>query len=170
MMQKEFEDRAKFKVSAECYHMLIEPEYTESKLDKDEWVKEWKKQGGIQKAYDFERQNRVVLTKENKYQLEQFDTICGERDLYKKKAESLQKSASLNLKELQETEEELSDLRERYETLAETLIGKAAYYNDEELMDTAKTILGEKRYIGFKLRNNLELTEEDKELILSNMK
>ena len=113
MMQKEFEDRAKFKVSAECYHMLIEPEYTASKLDKDEWVKEWKKQGGIQKAYDFERQNRVVLTKENKYQLEQFDTICGERDLYKKKAESLQKSASLNLKELQETEEELSDLRER---------------------------------------------------------
>lgn len=133
-------------------------------------MKEWKKQGGIQKAYDFERQNRVVLTKENKHQLEQFNVICGERDLYKKKAENLQKSASLNLKELQETEEELSDLRERYETLAETLIGKAAYYNDEELMDTAKTILGEKRYIGFKLRNNLELTEEDKELILSNMK
>lgn len=160
MMQKEFEDRAKFKVSAECYHMLIEPEYNASNLDKDEWVKEWKKQGGIQKAYDFERQ----------HQLEQFNVICGERDLYKKKAENLQKSASLNLKELQETEEELSDLRERYETLAEALIRKAAYYNDEELMDTAKTILGEKRYISFKLHNNLELTEEDKELILSNMK
>lgn len=101
MMQKEFEDRAKFKVSAECYHMLIEPEYNASNLDKDEWVKEWKKQGGIQKAYDFERQNRVVLTKENKHQLEQFNVICGERDLYKKKAENLQKSASLNLKELQ---------------------------------------------------------------------
>lgn len=170
MLQKEFEERVKFEVSADCYHKCIEPEYNASQLDKDEWVKEWKKNGGIQKAYDFERQNRVVLTKENKHQLEQFNVICGERDLYKKKAENLQKSASLNLKELQETEEELSDLRERYETLAETLIGKAAYYNDEELMDTAKTILGEKRYIGFKLRNNLELTEEDKELILSNMK
>lgn len=64
----------------------------------------------------------------------------------------------------------MADLREKYKTLAETLIGKAAYYNDEELMDTAKAILGDKRYISFKLHNNLELTEEDKELILSNMK
>ena len=52
MMQNEFEQRANFKVSTDCYHKLIEPEYNASKLDKDEWVKEWKKQGGIQKAYE----------------------------------------------------------------------------------------------------------------------
>lgn len=52
MMQKEFEDRAKFKVSAECYHMLIEPEYNASNLDKDEWVKEWKKQGNQTRYID----------------------------------------------------------------------------------------------------------------------
>ncbi|WP_176452143.1 hypothetical protein [Prevotella sp. 885] len=46
MMQQEFEDRAKFKVRADCYHKCIEPEYTASQLDKDEWVKEWKN-GGI---------------------------------------------------------------------------------------------------------------------------
>ena len=170
MMQKEFEDRANFKVSTDCYHKLIEPEYNASNLDKDEWVKEWKKQGGIQKAYEWEQHRREAAEKEAKHELGITEEIGNERDLYKKKAENLQKSASLNLKELQETEEELSDLRERYETLAETLIGKAAYYNDEELMDTAKAILGDKRYISFKLRNNLELTEEDKELILSNMK
>jgi hypothetical protein len=170
MMQKEFEDRANFKVSTDCYHKLIEPEYNASNLDKDEWVKEWKKQGGIQKAYEWEQHRREAAEKEAKHELGITEEIGNERDLYKKKAENLQKSASLNLKELQETEEELSDLRERYETLAETLIGKAAYYNDEELMDTAKAILGDKRYISFKLHNNLELTEEDKELILSNMK
>lgn len=170
MMQKEFEDRAKFKVSAECYHMLIEPEYNASNLDQDEWVKEWKKQGGIQKAYEWEQKKRETSEAATKHELEILNDVSAERDFYKKKAENLQKSASLNLKELQGTEEELSDLKERYETLAEALIGKAAYYNDEELMDTAKAILGDKRYISFKLRNNLELTEEDKELILSNMK
>lgn len=170
MMQNEFEDRAKFKVSAECYHMLIEPEYNASNLDKDEWVKEWKKQGGIQKAYNFEKQNRVVLTKENKHKQERFDEICGERDLYKKKAENLERHNKGLVKESQEMDDAMADLREKYKTLAETLIGKAAYYNDEELMDTAKAILGDKRYISFKLHNNLELTEEDKELILSNMK
>ena len=170
MMQNEFEQRANFKVSTDCYHKVIEPEYNASNLDKDEWVKEWKKQGGIQKAYEWEQHRREAAEKEAKHQLETIEEIGNERDLYKKKAENNQKSASINLKELQETEKELSDLKERYETLAEALIGKAAYYNDEELMDTAKTILGEKRYIGFKLRNNLELTEEDKELILSNMK
>ena len=169
-MQKEFEDRAKFKVSAECYHMLIEPEYNASNLDQDEWVKEWKKQGGIQKAYEWEQKKRETSEAATKHELEILNDVSAERDFYKKKAENLQKSASLNLKELQGTEEELSDLKERYETLAEALIGKAAYYNDEELMDTAKAILGDKRYISFKLRNNLELTEEDKELILSNMK
>lgn len=170
MMQNEFEQRANFKVSTDCYHKVIEPEYNASNLDKDEWVKEWKKQGGIQQAYEWEAKRREAAEKEANHQLETIEEIGNERDLYKKKAENNQKSASLNLKELQETEKELSDLKERYETLAESLIGKAAYYNDEELMDTAKEILGEKRYISFKLRNNLELTEEDKELILSNMK
>jgi hypothetical protein len=170
MMQNEFEQRANFKVSTDCYHKLIEPEYNASKLDKDEWVKEWKKQGGIQKAYEWEQKKRETSEAATKHELEILNDVSAERDFYKKKAENLQKSASLNLKELQETEEELSDLKERYETLAEALIGKAAYYNDEELMDTAKAILGDKRYISFKLRNNLELTEEDKELILSNMK
>lgn len=170
MMQNEFEKRANFKVSTDCYHKLIEPEYNASHLDKDEWVKEWKTQGGIQQAYEWEARRREAAEKETKHELEIIEEIGNERDLYKKKAENNQKSASTNLKELQETEEELSDLREKYETLAESLIGKAAYYNDEELMDTAKAILGDKRYISFKLRNNLELTEEDKELILSNMK
>lgn len=169
-MQNEFEQRANFKVSTDCYHKVIEPEYNASNLDKDEWVKEWKKQGGIQKAYEWEQHRREVAEKEAKHELRTIEEIGNERDLYKQKAENQQKSASLNLKELQETEEELSNLRERYETLAEALIGKAAYYNDEELMDTAKAILGDKRYISFKLRNNLELTEEDKELIMSNMK
>ena len=63
MMKQEFEERANFKISLECYHSLIEPEYNASKLDKDEWVKEWKKNGGIQAAYDWECAKRIKAEK-----------------------------------------------------------------------------------------------------------
>lgn len=63
MMKQEFEERAKFKVSPECYHTFIEPGYNASNLDKDEWVKEWKKNGGVQAAYDWECAKRIKAEK-----------------------------------------------------------------------------------------------------------
>lgn len=63
MMKQEFEERANFKVSTECYHTFIEPGYNASNLDKDEWVKEWKKNGGIQAAYDWECAKRIKAEK-----------------------------------------------------------------------------------------------------------
>jgi hypothetical protein len=142
MMQKEFEQRANFKVSTDCYHSLIEPEYNASKLDKDEWVKEWKKNGGIQDAYDWE----------------------------KKRADNCQKNNKALTEESIEMDEKLAEQTHANMRLAEYLIEKGTQYSDSEMLNKAKGLLGEKRYISFKLRNNLELTEEDKELILSNMK
>ena len=63
MMKQEFEERANFKVSPECYHTFIEPGYNASNLDKDEWVKEWKKNGGVQAAYDWECAKRIKAEK-----------------------------------------------------------------------------------------------------------
>lgn len=63
MMKKEFEERANFKVNPECYHTFIEPGYNASNLDKDEWVKEWKKNGGVQAAYDWECAKRIKAEK-----------------------------------------------------------------------------------------------------------
>lgn len=63
MMKQEFEERANFKVSPECYHTFIEPGYNASNLDKDEWVKEWKKNGGVQDAYDWECAKRIKAEK-----------------------------------------------------------------------------------------------------------
>ena len=62
-MKQEFEERANFKVSTECYHTFIEPGYNASNLDKDEWVKEWKKNGGVQAAYDWECAKRIKAEK-----------------------------------------------------------------------------------------------------------
>lgn len=63
MMKQEFEERANFKFSPECYHTFIEPGYNASNLDKDEWVKEWKKNGGVQAAYDWECAKRIKAEK-----------------------------------------------------------------------------------------------------------
>lgn len=51
MLKSEFIERTNFQVTDECYHKFIEPEYNDSTLDKDEWCKQWKRNGGIARAY-----------------------------------------------------------------------------------------------------------------------
>lgn len=142
MMKQEFEERANFKVSLECYHSLIEPGYNASKLDKDEWVKEWKKNGGIQKAYDWE----------------------------KKRADNCQKGNKALTEESIEMDEKLAEQTHANMRLAEYLIEKGTQYSDSEMLNKAKGLLGEKAYITYKLENNIELTDEDKKFILANLK
>lgn len=142
MMKQEFEERANFKISLECYHSLIEPGYNASKLDKDEWVKEWKKNGGIQKAYDWE----------------------------KKRADNCQKGNKALTEESIEMDEKLAEQTHANMRLAEYLIEKGTQYSDSEMLNKAKGLLGEKAYITYKLENNIELTDEDKKFILANLK
>ena len=142
MMKQEFEERANFKVSPECYHTFIEPGYNASNLDKDEWVKEWKKNGGIQKAYDWE----------------------------KKRADNCQKGNKALTEESIEMDEKLAEQTHANMRLAEYLIEKGTQYSDSEMLNKAKGLLGEKAYITYKLENNIELTDEDKKFILANLK
>lgn len=141
-MKQEFEERANFKISLECYHSLIEPGYNASKLDKDEWVKEWKKNGGFQKAYDWEKERANKCQKGNKALTE----------------ESI------------EMDEKLAEQTHANMRLAEYLIEKGTQYSDSEMLNKAKGLLGEKAYITYKLENNIELTDEDKKFILANLK
>lgn len=142
MMKQEFEERANFKVSPECYHTFIEPGYNASKLDKDEWVKEWKKNGGVQAAYDWE----------------------------KKRSDTCQKGNKALTEESIEMDEKLAEQTHANMRLAEYLIEKGTQYSDSEMLNKAKGILGEKAYITYKLENNIELTDEDKKFILANLK
>lgn len=159
MMQQEFEDRAKFEVSADCYHKCIEPEYNASKLDKDEWVKEWKKNGGIQKAYNWERMNRQQAEKEAKAAHTIAKSVAEERDFYMTKSENLEKGHKA-----------LAEATDTYMQLAEFIAKVGTEYQDESMLRKAKEILGVKRYITFKLTNNIELTEQDKQLIMAYLK
>ena len=54
MLQSEFIERTGLQVTAECYHEFIEPEYDGSTLNKDEWCKQWKRNGGISRAYTWQ--------------------------------------------------------------------------------------------------------------------
>jgi hypothetical protein len=142
MMKQEFEERANLKVSLGCYHSLIEPGYNASKLDKDEWVKEWKKNGGIQDAYDWE----------------------------KKRADTCQKGNKALTEESIEMDEKLAEQTHANMRLAEYLIEKGTQYSDSEMLNKAKGLLGEKAYITYKLESNIELTDEDKKFILAHLK
>lgn len=169
MLQKEFEERVKFEVSADCYHKCIEPEYNASQLDKDEWVKEWKKNGGIQKAYDWERTNRHLAEKETKQTKEAIESVAEERDSYMKQAKEFSDKAKELDKANEVAQSQAEALNNEIKSLAEFMVKRGTKNNDKALLAEAASILGEKAYISYKLKNNIELNEEDKKIILRNL-
>lgn len=54
MLLKEFIERTGFTPTEECFNMHINPAYMESKLEKDEWCKIWKKSDGLALAYQWQ--------------------------------------------------------------------------------------------------------------------
>ena len=105
-------------------------------------MKEWKKNGGIQAAYDWE----------------------------KKRANNYQKGNKSLTEESIEMDKKLAEATETYMQLAEFIAKVGTEYQDEPMLRKAKEILGVKRYITFKLENNIELTDEDKKIIIRNLK
>lgn len=170
MLQKEFEERVKFEVSADCYHKCIDPEYNASQLDKDEWVKEWKKNGGIQKAYDWERTNRQLAEKSAKHTQEILDSVVEERDFYMNQAKEFCDRKEELDKENETLKSQVDALNNEAKSIAEFMVKRGTKNNDLSLLHEAATILGEKDYIDYKLKNNIELNEEDKKIIIRNLK
>lgn len=170
MLQKEFEERVKFEVSADCYHKCIDPEYNASQLDKDEWVKEWKKNGGIQKAYDWERTNRQLAEKSAKHTQEILDSVVEERDFYMNQAKEFCDRKEELDKENETIKSQVDALNNEAKSIAEFMVKRGTKNNDLALLHEAATILGEKAYIEYKLKNNIELNEEDKKIIIRNLK
>lgn len=170
MLQKEFEDRAKFEVSADCYHKCIEPVYNASQLDKDEWVKEWKKNGGIQKAYNWERTNRQQAEKEAKAAHEITKSVAEERDFFMNQAKEFSDRKEVLDKENETLKNQVEALNNEAKSIAGFMVKRGTKNNDLALLHEAASILGEKAYIEYKLKNNIELNEEDKKIIIRNLK
>lgn len=155
MTQQEFEQRVGFTVTSDCYHKCIEPEYNASKLEKDEWCKQWKKDHGIQRAYSW-MAKRVE-------ELEKFTEEMG--DVFADNEAKIQ-----DIDDLKTSLESVSDsLASRNKQLSELLcfmIEQSNAYSSTELRAKAIELMGAKEYLRYKLANNLSLWEADRNMLI----
>ena len=155
MLQQEFEQRVGFTVTSDCYHECIEPEYDASKLEKDEWCKQWKKDHGIQRAYSWMAKRVEELEKSIKEMSQVFeDNIAKQQEIERLRAENDMISNCLDARNKQ-----LSDLNI-------FMIEQSNAYSSSELRAKAIKLMGAKEYLRYKLANNLSLWEADRNMLI----
>jgi hypothetical protein len=155
MLQSEFEERVGFTVTSDCYHECIEPEYDASKLEKDEWCKQWKKDHGIQRAYSWMAKRVEELEKSIK-EMSQVseDNIAKQLEIERLRAENDMISNCLDARNKQ-----LSDLNI-------FMIEQSNAYGSSELRAKVIKLMGAKEYLRYKLANNLSLWEADRNMLI----
>ena len=155
MLQQEFEERVGFTVTSDCYHKCIEPEYDASKLEKDEWCKQWKKDHGIQRAYSWMAKRVEELEKSIKEMNQVFeDNTAKQLEIERLRAENDMISNCLDARNKQ-----LSDLNI-------FMIEQSNAYSSSELRAKAIKLMGAKEYLRYKLANNLSLWEADRNMLI----
>ena len=155
MLQQEFEERVGFTVTSDCYHKCIEPEYNASKLGKDEWCKQWKKDHGIQRAYSWMAKRVEELEKSTKEMSQVFDdNVAKEQEINRLRIELETVSNCLDARNKQ-----LSDLNI-------FMIEQSNAYSSTELRAKAIKLMGAKEYLRYKLANNLSLWEADRNMLI----
>ena len=155
MLQSEFEERVGFTVTSDCYHECIEPEYNASKLGKDEWCKQWKKDHGIQRAYSWMAKRVEELEKSTKEMSQVFDdNVAKEQEINRLRIELETVSNCLDARNKQ-----LSDLNI-------FMIEQSNAYSSTELRAKAIKLMGAKEYLRYKLANNLSLWEADRNVLI----
>ena len=155
MLQQEFEERVGFTVTSGCYHKYIEPEYGASKLDKDDWCKQWKKDHGIQRAYSWMAKRIEQLEK----QVSEIDNIHADNAAKEQEIKQLRTELETVSNSLAERNKQLSDLNI-------FIIEQSNAYSSPELRDKAIKLMGAKDYLRYKLMNNLTLWEADRNMLI----
>ena len=155
MLQQEFEERVGFTVTSDCYHECIEPEYDASKLEKDEWCKQWKKDHGIQRAYSW-MAKRVE-------ELEKFTEEMG--DVFADNEAKVQEINRLRI-ELETVSNCLDARNKQLSDLNIFMIEQSNAYSSTELRAKAIKLMGAKEYLRYKLANNLSLWEADRNMLI----
>lgn len=162
MLITEFIDRTGFRPTEDCYHTVIEPEYNNSDLDKDAWCKQWKKNGGIQKAYDAlceqaANEYATVLDLEAKVKAlrEERMGLRDENTLLKDENEALRNDRQQRIDERTAMAYELLEISETY--------------SSAELRKVVIDIIGFKAYIAYKLEHDKAIWKIDREEIIERM-
>ena len=155
MLQQEFEERVGFTVTSDCYHECIEPEYDASKLEKDEWCKQWKKDHGIQRAYSWMAKRVEELEKRTK----EMGNILADNKAKELEINRLRIELETVSNCLEARNKQLSDLNI-------FMIEQSNAYSSSELRAKAIKLMGAKEYLRYKLANNLSLWEADRNMLI----
>lgn len=155
MTQQEFEQRVGFTVTVDCYHKYIEPEYNASKLEKDEWCKQWKKDHGIQRAYSWMAKRVEEL---EKYAREMGHVFADNK--------AKEQEIKLLRIELETVSNSLAERNKQLSDLNIFIIEQSNAYGSPELRDKAIKLMGAKDYLRYKLMNNLTLWEADRNMLV----
>lgn len=59
MLPNEFREITKIQISNDCYYALIDGYYCNSDLDKFQWCRKWKRNGGVNDAMQWEISKRI---------------------------------------------------------------------------------------------------------------
>ena len=155
MLQQEFEERVGFTVTSDYYHECIELEYNASKLEKDEWCKQWKKDHGIQRAYSWMAKRVEELEKRTK----EMGNILADNKAKELEINRLRIELETVSNCLEARNKQLSDLNI-------FMIEQSNAYSSTELRAKAIELMGAKEYLRYKLANNLSLWEADRNLLI----
>ena len=163
MLISEFIDRTGFRPTEDYYHTVIEPEYNASDLEKGAWCKQWKKNGGIQKAYDALKEQASneyanILSLESKNR--ELNKMIASMD------EDLTK-----YKELSETAmSDLNSAQEREQSMMYELLEISEKYSSAELREIVINAIGFKAYISYKFEHDKNIWQLDRDEIIERMK
>ena len=155
MLQSEFEERVGFTVTSDCYHKCIEPEYNASKLGKDEWCKQWKKDHGIQRAYSWMAKRVEELEKFT----EEMGNVFADNEAKVQEIDDLKTS-------LESVSDSLASRNKQLSELLYFMIEQSNAYSSSELRAKAIELMGAKEYLRYKLANNLTLWEADRNMLI----
>ena len=155
MLQQEFEERVGFTVTSDCYHKCIEPEYDASKLEKDEWCKQWKKDHGIQRAYSWMAKRVEELEKFT----EEMGNVFADNEAKVQEIDDLKTS-------LESVSDSLASRNKQLSELLCFMIEQSNAYSSTELRAKAIELMGAKEYLRYKLANNLSLWEADRNMLI----
>lgn len=163
MLISEFIDRTGFRPTEDYYHTEIEPEYNCSNLDKDAWCKQWKKNGGIQKAYDALKEQVAneyanILSLESKNR--ELNKMIASMDEDLTKYKGLSETAMSDLNAAQEREQSMM-----YE-----LLEISEKYSSAELREIVINAIGFKAYISYKFEHDKNIWQLDRDEIIERMK
>ena len=121
MMLEEFIRLTGFTPDHDYYFLFIEKEYMNSKLEKKEWCEQWISNGGIQKAYDYMKNERYTYKASYEQVVHGYRNIQEDYDkLLKEKNDAIKEIKSI--KEYVESAiDSMNDLRNSYNEVMEEL-------------------------------------------------